>query len=753
METDALPNAYLLLKGCVRIYERSSFGRSQNQLYYKEDLFPGEMIGEGNLTGNQTRLTEAHTLSPVDLIQIDYNEFMKVQGRETAGILSIDRKLQFLREVPLFKSWDDYLVQRVANASVQKEINKGVILTNGSDSSNHTHSYSSDASLDDLSVGSYSVVSESSASNHSAFSPPPPHAAGMMMFIMNGKVDVVTNLKERNLVASLYRYDYVNEAEIINSFARDAGEKVHDRYTAIAVTNLEVLTVPAGSFHQLFNHLQVEGLKNAFLSKQQFRAENVSHLLHLSHSGGGGGGGGRTSPPRSGSKYTGPSRIPSPFTSNSRSNSLTSEVSRSRVSSPPSISRRGSDNNNNKNSSSTVPIINEPLSRSKSSNTLSSPKNTRVDSAVTSPGLLPSSSDAHISNTPQKMSLMDFKRLNEVSMPFTDRDPSGEPVARPERVGLPSVDNMNLINYHYKVSAAASAAAKKVTSDTGRGDSFYIKYLLSSPKTKSPVGDKEKSRQQLKILTSTGSVTSRVVPKDASHSQVEKRPNTAKAAMDTVGTFPLVNRQSALRKYVKPLREMRVLPSIVALEEKIGQRHISSILDNNWQEEFSALPPPDILRLGLFEENANVLPSTVSSTSTSSKEINIIGPHIRLMNNTLSLPEEDENSQQSSPPFPQTPPPVKSATLSKRNEEVSYQGKRTGRSSVGRGHKYSASSHRVRDELKPPSLELFFKPVVHPDGVFSTPLIDLSSLPTASSSINTFLSSLHRESNNRESRG
>ena len=763
MQGETNSNAFVILRGCVRIHECSSTGKSQNQMYYKEDLAPGEMIGETSLTGTQTRHIEAQALCAVDLALVDYAEYMRIQGRESTGILNVEQKIDFLKTVPMLRTWDEYSLQKIAAVAVQKEINKGVVLTQGHRSGSFL------APPDDP----FGAVSHSGPhSNH--------HHCGLVCIIINGKVDVVGSLKERhNLIASLTRCDFVNESEIINVFAKDANDKVAEIYCSIAVTALDVLVIPATEFMNVFTVSQVDHIRYSFLSKQHFRKDKN----------------GDVSPPKNAhrSKLSAHRRTDSSENTNIRPTS-------SNVRPSSSVASHHSSHHGKANVSSEysdfsailtthpLKIFSDEISNDGAEITKLTLSTARLSGPQTSVhASRKSDSIDSRSNSPHtvRRSFLNAPNSSRQSLTVVTSDltPYIGP-RRGQRGSLP-MDYSDSVEMFSITPTAAGDSAKNRESAADQDpipekrrshskDNFYIHYLLSSPISSPKRRDSVSAKEE---TAATGESSGHV-------------------AASAVGSFPLVSRQAGLRRYVKPLREMHVLPAIVALEEKIGQRHISSILDTTSTTSRQSLPVHSpIVSESLDKNNSsnnnnnnfninsnnnndndndNNNNSTalvkVSELSVENKSAKSRRRSIRMTDNAslMKLPEEEEEESQSESSSqagrlilssPQTRHLLtKSSTLnrstSQRDITTSHSENRNAKLKMTRFHSskgprnsgiYSSRTVNIGsndDIIPPPTLDAFFKPVVHPDGVFSTPVIKISEMPTAKASINNFLSSL-----------
>lgn len=291
-------------------------------------------------------------------------------------------------------------------------------------------------------------------------------------------------------------------------------------------------------------------------------------------------------------------------------------------------------------------------------------------------------------------------------------------------------------------------------------DELYIRFLLSSNNNDDDQPESSISTPPEHTTKIGGSLTSRLPSKAPVHS-VGNRPSTAKLPNSLLGTFPIVSNQACVRKYVKPLRELHVLPSILLMEEKIGQMHMTNLLEIDEKvrhAESGVLSENGLIKAvhkhafkgGKFNDDED---DTVSESSRASLCIQSIPSNLRItapfpqfknqqngsVENNISATTSFRKSNSSSS-LHQTQTNIKSSN-SHRSIAISSAGSRRTKSKV-----IARLDDRIRAGLlEPPSLDAFFKPVVHPDGVFSTPTLDLNVLPTAKSSVTTFLGSLREK--------
>lgn len=224
-------SAFVILRGAVRIYGSVKRGDAQAKAYFEEDLFPGEVFGEAALSGMHTRLMTAISVTAVDLIVIDDQDFMAAQDRDTQ-LMGTEERSRFLNDIPFFRDWDSYKLIRLAHALVQEELPKNTALT------------------------SHLTVSPS------------------MHFIVHGRVDLVDSLEKRNIITSLNEHDYCGESGLLNKFTKAVNKKVSEEYFAVAATRLDVLVLQENAFH-LFDTSSLEKLRAAFEAKVAWRRDRV----------------------------------------------------------------------------------------------------------------------------------------------------------------------------------------------------------------------------------------------------------------------------------------------------------------------------------------------------------------------------------------------------------------------------------------------------------------------------------------------
>jgi CRP-like cAMP-binding protein len=206
------------------------------KLYFEEDLFPGEVFGETALSGMHTRLITAQAITNVDLAVIDDSDFVLAQDRDSMHMGTEERVL-FLKQIPMFKLWDNYKLMRLAVALVQEEINKNVIL-----------------------IQKGNVCKD-------------------FYLLVNGRIDIIDHIEKKNVVTSLLKYDYLGESGIINKFVKATSSKVVEDHFAMAVTRVDVLILHESNFF-IFDLPNIEVIRKAFTAKTSWRKDRLIKMKH-----------------------------------------------------------------------------------------------------------------------------------------------------------------------------------------------------------------------------------------------------------------------------------------------------------------------------------------------------------------------------------------------------------------------------------------------------------------------------------------
>lgn len=183
-----------------------------------------------------TRLVTALSLTAVDLLYIDDQDYMSAQDRD-AMQMGTEERSRFLGQVPMFRSWDSYKLLRLAHALVQEEIDKGTVLAK------------------------HGMVSKD------------------IHFIVSGRVDILDSLEKRNIITTLLQHDYFGESGFVNKHQRksQAHMKHAEEFYAVAVSKLDILVLQEANFH-LFDMSSTAPLRSAFLAKIEWRRERVQRM-------------------------------------------------------------------------------------------------------------------------------------------------------------------------------------------------------------------------------------------------------------------------------------------------------------------------------------------------------------------------------------------------------------------------------------------------------------------------------------------
>lgn len=201
------------------------------KLYFEEDLFPGEVFGETALSGMHTRLITAQAITNVDLAVIDDSDFVLAQDRDSMH-MGTEERVIFLKQIPMFKQWDNYKLMRLAVALVQEEVNKNVIM-----------------------IQKGNVCKD-------------------LYLLVNGRIDIIDHIEKKNVVTSLLKYDYLGESGLINKFVKASSSKVVEDHCAMAITRVDVLILHESNYF-IFDLPNIEVIRNAFSAKSSWRKDRL----------------------------------------------------------------------------------------------------------------------------------------------------------------------------------------------------------------------------------------------------------------------------------------------------------------------------------------------------------------------------------------------------------------------------------------------------------------------------------------------
>lgn len=173
---DRCSSAYLILKGSVRMFKGVRSAHTGNfSNVYQEERVSGEIIGEAVLEGMSTRLFTAMSVTQVDFLVIQEDDYLAVQGHVLAK-LSVQERFEFLRSMSIFSKWDTYKLYAVAQVLQQKDM----------------------------------------ASRARVFQIGIP--ANKLAFVLTGTVDVISAVNHRNAIAQLLPGDCLGESSVLNFF-------------------------------------------------------------------------------------------------------------------------------------------------------------------------------------------------------------------------------------------------------------------------------------------------------------------------------------------------------------------------------------------------------------------------------------------------------------------------------------------------------------------------------------------------------
>ena len=260
-------NAFLILKGSIRLFcQTLNKVTNSKVLQYENDLAPGDIIGEAALGGVQKRLQVALTITPCEMILISTVDYKSVDELGHNASFSVNEKYQFLKNVPLFRHYEDFSIYRVACAMIPKTISKDQL-----------------------------VCRRGSASE-------------TINFIFNGSVDILSDLDDVSTLAKLQQYDYFGESSVLRNVYIEGGHyskgsKKHNRqrqglskrrkndeegekkttfhfrecFGCKAASSLDILMLPKESFYFL-DQLAIHQLKTGYIGRMKWRATRADMI-------------------------------------------------------------------------------------------------------------------------------------------------------------------------------------------------------------------------------------------------------------------------------------------------------------------------------------------------------------------------------------------------------------------------------------------------------------------------------------------
>lgn len=107
----------------------SFFGKEKERRVkrFHKHIGPGGYFGEAALVGMHMRVHTAVATSDVILVDFEQTSYQDVVDHGHS-MISIDAKFQFLRNLSLFRNWDQYRLYRLAFVIDQTVINRGDVI-------------------------------------------------------------------------------------------------------------------------------------------------------------------------------------------------------------------------------------------------------------------------------------------------------------------------------------------------------------------------------------------------------------------------------------------------------------------------------------------------------------------------------------------------------------------------------------------------------------------------------------------------
>jgi CRP-like cAMP-binding protein len=194
-------NIYLVLKGAVRIY--SVIAQNVNASEYQCDVFPGEIFGDELFKGVLSEYYTALSLTPCEILVLLEKDILGLADEIDVNNMSSDKKMEYLRSVPLFKSWQLQDLYDLGTNLKLETFDKGT-----------------------------QIITKGQISNR-------------LYFIVQGTVNLMRyGATSYRTISCLQKFDYLGESGIINVLKEG---KALEHLTAFCTSKVVVLTlaVPA----------------------------------------------------------------------------------------------------------------------------------------------------------------------------------------------------------------------------------------------------------------------------------------------------------------------------------------------------------------------------------------------------------------------------------------------------------------------------------------------------------------------------
>lgn len=220
-------NIYLVIKGAIRIFSLVSISANVTATpEYQCDIFPGEIFGDELFKGVLSEYYTAISLTPCDILMINEKDILGISEEIDVSNMSNDQRMQFLRNVPLFKNWKLQELYDLGTNLKLETFDKGTqILTKGQVSKN-------------------------------------------LYFIIDGNVNLIRNgATSKRTISCLQRYDYLGESGIINSLKET---KTAEHLSANCSSKVTTLTLEPLNY-TCFDLETIQDILRLFLRKRDFR--------------------------------------------------------------------------------------------------------------------------------------------------------------------------------------------------------------------------------------------------------------------------------------------------------------------------------------------------------------------------------------------------------------------------------------------------------------------------------------------------
>jgi len=222
-------NIYLVLKGAVRIY--SVIAQNVNASEYQCDVFPGEIFGDELFKGVLSEYYTALSLTPCEILVLLEKDILGLADEIDVNNMSNDKKMEYLRSVPLFKSWHLQDLYDLGTNLKLETFDKGT-----------------------------QIITKGQISNR-------------LYFIVQGTVNLMRyGATSYRTISCLQKFDYLGESGIINVLKEG---KAVEHLAAFCTSKVVVLTLAADNY-PCIDLDTIHEIGRLSLSKRQFRRERYA---------------------------------------------------------------------------------------------------------------------------------------------------------------------------------------------------------------------------------------------------------------------------------------------------------------------------------------------------------------------------------------------------------------------------------------------------------------------------------------------